>query len=192
MGYLEEMAKYQKSAKQKEFGADFLVKEDIDQYEFWDEIEIGKESVLPDKFEVRAEDLIAYAEGVPDSNPIFYDDAYARKCGHDGIVAHPMFGTQVGFFVMRKGHGSWIRTPGARNPGQIIEYYDPVRVGDILTMKIKGHDKWIKRGKYYMRYMTETYDQHGNLKIRYYVTLILPRTREDVLKFLRGEHALQA
>jgi hypothetical protein len=24
------------------------------------------------------------------------------------------------------------------------------------------------------------------------VTLILPRTREDVLKFLKGEHALQA
>ena len=50
MGYLEEMAKYHRSAKQKEFGADFLVKEDIDQYEFWDEIEIGKESELPMKF----------------------------------------------------------------------------------------------------------------------------------------------
>jgi len=96
MGYLEEMAKYQKSAKQKEFGADFLVKEDIDRYEFWDEIEIGKESVLPDKFEVKAEDLIAYAEGVPDSNPIFYDDAYARKCGHDGIVAHRIKTGQAG------------------------------------------------------------------------------------------------
>jgi hypothetical protein len=43
-----------------------------------------------------------------------------------------------------------------------------------------------------MRYQTETYDQHGNLKIRYYVTLILPRTRQDVLRFLKGEHALQA
>ena len=47
MGYLDELAKYQKSAKQKEFNADFLVKKDVEGYEFWDEIEIGKESVLP-------------------------------------------------------------------------------------------------------------------------------------------------
>jgi acyl dehydratase len=192
MGYLDEMAKYQRSAKQKEFNANFLVKEDVEGYEFWDEIEIGKESVIPVKFEVKAEDLAAYAEGVPDSNPIFYDEDYARQCGHDGIVAHPMFGTYVGFFLMRQGHGSWIRTPGARNPGQIIEWYDPIKVGDVLTMKLKGHDKWVKRGKYYMRYLSETFDQHGKLKTRMYVTLILPRSREDVLKFVDGKHALQA
>ena len=190
MGYLEEMAKYQTTQKQREFSADFLNREAVEEYEFWDEIEIGKESTVPQTFEVKAEDLKAYAEGVPDANPIFYDEEYARKCGHDGILAHPMFGTQVGFFLMRKGHGSWIRTPGARNPGQIVEWYDPVRVGDILTLKLKGHDKWIKRGKYYMRYLTETYDQHGNLKCRYYVTLVLPRTREDVRKFLAGERGL--
>ena len=191
MGYLDEMAKYQTTQKQKEFSADFLNRDDVEEYEFWDEIEIGKESVVPLTFEVKAEDLIAYAEGVPDANAVFFDEEYARKCGHDGIAAHPMFGTQVGFFLMRKGHGSWIRTPGARNPGQIVEWYDPVRVGDVLTLKLKGHDKWIKRGKYYMRYLTETYDQHGNLKCRYYVTLVLPRTREDVRKFLAGERGLE-
>jgi acyl dehydratase len=192
MGYLEEMAKYNKTEKQKGFTPDFLEPSQIDNYEFWDEIEIGKESEIPTKFEVKAEDLKAYAEGVPDDNPIFYDEEYARKCGHDGIVAHPLFTTQVRFFLLRGGHGSWLRTPGARNPGQIIEYYDPIRVGDILTLKLTSYDKWVKRGKYYMRALSELFDQYGNLKVRYYGTLILPRTRADVLRFLKGEHALEA
>jgi len=192
MGYLEEMAKYYKTEKQKSFTPDFLEPSQIDNYEFWDEIEIGKQSEIPTKFEVKAEDLKAYAEGVPDDNPIFYDEEYARKCGHDGIVAHPLFTTQVRFFLLRGGHGSWLRTPGARNPGQIIEYYDPIRVGDILTLKLTSYDKWVKRGKYYMRALCELYDQYGNLKVRYYGTLILPRTKADVLRFLKGEHALEA
>ncbi|HIE18030.1 MAG TPA: hypothetical protein EYP71_07555 [Dehalococcoidia bacterium] len=192
MGYLEEMAKYQKTEKQKSFSADFLDQEQVEEYEFWDEIEIGKETVVPLRFEVKAEDMIAYAEGVPDANPVFYDEEYARKCGYDGLVAHPMFTTQVLFFLLRKGHGSWIRTPGSRNPGQILEWYDPIRVGDVLTLKTRSYDKWIKRGKYYMRYLSELYDQHGNLKMRGYMTLILPKTREDVMRFVRGEHALEA
>jgi len=192
MGYLEEMAKYQKTEKQKEFGADFLEQEQVQDYEFWDEIEIGKETEVPIKFEVKAEDMMAYAEGIPDDNPLFYDEGYARKCGHDGLVAHPLLGTQVLFFVLRKGHGSWIRTPGARNPGQILEWYDPIRVGDVLTLKQKGYDKWLKRGKYYLRYQCEFYDQNDNLKCRYYLTLILPKTKEDVLRFVKGEHALKA
>ncbi len=103
-----------------------------------------------------------------------------------------MFATQVLFFVLKKGHGSGIRTPGSRNPGQIIEWHDPIRVGDVLTVKTKSHDKWIKRGKYYMRYLSEMYDQNGKLKGRCFMTLILPRSKADVLRFIKGEHALEA
>jgi acyl dehydratase len=192
MGYLEEVAKYQKTEKQKSFSADFLEGQQIEDYEFWDEIEIGKETVVPFKFEVKAEDMMAYAEGVPDDNPVFYDEEYARKCGYDGLVAHPLFISQVLFFLLQKGHGSWIRTPGARNPGQIFEWHDPIRVGDILTLKNKGYDKWIKRGKYYLRYLSEIYDQYGKLKMKGYVTLILPKSKVDVLRLFKGERALEA
>ncbi|MCJ7655618.1 MAG: MaoC family dehydratase N-terminal domain-containing protein [Dehalococcoidia bacterium] len=192
MGYLEEMAKYQKTEKQKGFSADFLEGQQIDDYEFWDEIEIGRETVVPFKFEVKAEDMMAYAEGVPDANPVFYDEEYARKCGYDGLVAHPLFISQVLFFLLQKGHGSWIRTPGARNPGQIFEWHDPIRVGDILTLKNKGYDKWIKKGKYYLRYLSELYDQYGKLKVRGYVTMILPKSKVDVLRLFKGERALEA
>ena len=192
MGYMEEMTKYYTAQKQRDFIPDFLEPTQIDNYEFWDEIEIGKESEAPTKFEVKAEDLKAFAAGVPDDNPIFFDDEYARQCGHEGIVAHPLFVTYIRFYLlMGGGHGSWNRTPGARNPGQTIEYYDPIRVGDILTLKLTSYDKWIKRGKYYMRALSRIYDQYDNLKIRYYTTLILPRTKADVEKFLVGVHALE-
>ncbi len=49
MGYLEEMAKYQKMEKQRIFSADFLEWQQTDDYEFWEEIEIGKESAVPIK-----------------------------------------------------------------------------------------------------------------------------------------------
>jgi Acyl dehydratase len=192
MDYMKEMTKYYTTQKQKDFTPDFLDEKQIDKYEFWDEIQIGEESEIPTKFEVKAEDLKAFAASVPDDNPIFYDEEYAKQCGHDGIVAHPLFVTQIRFFLLQGGHGSWNRTPGARNPGQIIEYYDPIRVGDILTLKLTSYDKWIKRGKYYMRALSRIYDQYGNLKMIYYSTLILPRTKADVLRFLKGEHALEA
>ena len=192
MDYMKEMAKYYTTQKQKDFTPDFLDEKQIDTYEFWDEIQIGEESEIPTKFEVKAEDLKAFAASVPDDNPIFYDEEYAKQCGHDGIVAHPLFVTQIRFFLLQGGHGSWNRTPGARNPGQIIEYYDPIRVGDILTLKLTSYDKWIKRGKYYMRALSRIYDQYGNLKLIYYSTLILPRTKADVLRFIKGEHALEA
>jgi hypothetical protein len=43
-----------------------------------------------------------------------------------------------------------------------------------------------------MRALSLIYDQYDKLKMRYYSTLILPRTKEDVLKFLEGRHALDA
>ena len=51
---------------------------------------------------MKAEDLKAFAASVPDDNPIFYDEEYARKCGHDGIVAHPLFVTQIRFFLLQE------------------------------------------------------------------------------------------
>ena len=55
-----------------------------------------------------------------------------------------------------------------------------------------NYRKWVKRGKYYMRGLSELHDQYGNLKMRYFNTLILPRTKADVLSFLKGVRGLEA
>jgi hypothetical protein len=79
MGYLEEVAKCQKTEKQGDFSADFLEGQQIDDYKFWDEVEIGKETVVPDKFDLEAKDMMAYAEGVPDDNPVLYDEGLCQE-----------------------------------------------------------------------------------------------------------------
>ena len=43
-----------------------------------------------------------------------------------------------------------------------------------------------------MRYRMELYDQNGKLKLVYFMTQILPKSKADVLRFVEGEHALEA
>ncbi len=184
------MDKYLVTEKQKKFPYDFIA--GADSYEVWDEIEIGKEYTAPIKYEVKAEDIINYSQSVNDDNPALSNQEKAKETPFKGLIAHPLFLTPVGFFCVRSGAGSWIRTPGARNPGQRIEWYEPIRPGDILTLHMKSYDKWIKRGKYYLTYEIRYVDQHAQLKAIMWTTLILPRTRDDIRKFMRAEHGLQA
>ncbi len=70
--HLKEMEKYKTTEKQREFDSDFLEPTQVESYTFWDEIDIGaaewKEN--PTTYEVKAEDISAYAKGIPDDNPV--------------------------------------------------------------------------------------------------------------------------
>ena len=56
----------------------------------FDEIAVGDE--LPSSGRVvRREDVKAYADAGGDQNPLHQDDAFARKAGFDGLIAHGMF-----------------------------------------------------------------------------------------------------
>jgi len=176
-----------KTEKQRVFSTDFFTK--ADKYEAWDEIDFSnlKEVDGENTFEIKAEDLKYYAEAVGDDNPLMIDEEYAKKSPYGGLVAHPLFSTTICFWCVGvEGKGNWIRTPGARNPGQVIEIYEGFKVGEIIHIKIKPHDRYIKRGKCYLTYQMDAYNQNNVLKTRMYATLILPRTREDIKKFLAG------
>ena len=72
------------------------------------------------------------------------------------------------------------------------EFYEPIRVGDVIRLRTKPHDRWIKRKKYYLTYQMDFIDQNDVIKMRHWVTLILPKTRADLIRFMKGEHALEA
>jgi len=186
------LEKYFKTEKQRIFSTDFF--SNADKYEVWDEIDFSdiKEVEGENKFEIKAEDLIYYAEAIEDNNPLMIDEEYAKNSPYGGLVAHPLFSTTICFWCVGVGgKGNWIRTPGARNPGQVIEIYDELKVGETITLKIKPHDRYIKRGKCYLTYQMDLYNQDNVLKYRMYATLILPRTREDIKKFLVGIRGLE-
>lgn len=180
-------SKYIKTEKQKKFDTDFF--RNAESYEVWDEIDFSNLTEVDGEqvFEVKAEDIKYFAEAVMDDNPLMTDEAYAGKSPYGELVPHPVFVTQIIFWCIgTRGRGNWIRTPGARNPGQYMEMHENFRVGEVIHMKMKPFDRYIKRGKYYLRYQIDLYDQDEAKKATAIGTLILPKSREDIRKFLQG------
>jgi len=169
--------KYQKTEKQKEFQFDFFV--DQSKYEKWEDVIIGTEGFGERTFEVKKEDVEAYVECTMEENPVFKDEEFAKKTPWVGLIAPPMFITPVVFWVAGTGSGSWIRTPGAINPGQKIEFYEPIRVGDVIKIRSEAYDKYIKRGKRYLTYYSEFTNQRGELVAKWWATLILPFSKGE-------------
>lgn len=185
--------RFLKTEKQKQFGTDFFA--DAEDYEAWDDIdfESQEEAVGEQTFVIKAEDMEAYAEGVLDDNPLMNDEEYAKNSPYRELVPHPLFLVQIGFWCIGvKGRGNWIRTPGARNPGQHIEIYEPFRIGETIHIKMKPYDRYIKRQKYYLKYKVDYYNQDDVKKATWILTLVLPKTKEDIKKFVEGIRALDA
>jgi len=168
--------------KQKGFERNFFL--DAEEYEVWDEAKIGEEYEAARKFDVKAEDIKAFSEAIMDPNPLFNDEEYAKKTPWGGLIAHPLFYVPISFYCVLLGACNWIRSPGAYNPGQVNLFYEPFRVDDIITLKLKSTDKWIKRGKHYLRYQQDFIDQHGRLKVRRWPTLIVPSSRSELRKYV--------
>ena len=185
--------RFLKTEKQKQFSTDFF--RDAEEYEAWDDIDFEtQEEILGENtFLVKAEDMIAYADGVLDNNHLMIDEEYAKDSPYGELVPHPLFLVQIGFWCIgTKGRGNWIRTPGARNPGQHIELYEPFRVGETIHIKMRPYDRFIKREKYYLQYKVDFYNQDNVKKAMWIISLILPRTKGDIKKFVEGIRALEA
>jgi len=189
--YHKDLAKYFTTEKHYQFSTDFYI--DAESYEVWDEIDFAdlREADGENTFTIKAEDLKFYAEGCLDDSPYMTDEEFAKKTSYGGLVPHPIFVTTLGFWCIGvKGRGNWIRTPGARNPGQQVEIYENFKVGETIHIKLRPYDRYEKRGKYYLKYAIDYYNEKDVLKARWVLALILPRTRDEIRKFLKGIRAL--
>lgn len=185
--------RFLKTEKQKQFSTDFF--KDAEEYEAWDSIDFQSEEEIPGEqtFLIKADDMIAYAEGVLDDDPLMTDGEYAKNSSYGELIPHPLFVVPIAFWCIGvKGRGNWIRTPGARNPGQHIELYEPFRVGETIHIKMRPYDRYIKRGKYYLKCKIEYFNQDNVKKALWILSLILPKTKEDIKKFAQGVRALEA
>ncbi|MFW5934165.1 MAG: hypothetical protein ACOCT8_05495 [Actinomycetota bacterium] len=182
---LERLERYATTAKQRGFEWDFTA--GVDRYEVWDEIEIGQTAPAQNTFVVAEEDILAFNRAALESDPMLVDPDHARERG--GLEHHPLFVVQVAFYCIGTGIGSWIRSPGARNPGQDIELFAPFRVGEQITATVTHWDKWIRRDSCYMQDRVEFHNQDGELKARWFAVLLLPPTRAELERFasLRSE-----
>lgn len=183
----QNLERFFRTEKQRQFDTDFF--KEAENYEAWDEIDFESPEEIPGEqtFRITAEDMKYYAEAVLDDNPLLNDEEKAKDSSYGELVPHPLFITQIGFWCIGvRGRGNWIRTPGARNPGQDIELYEPFRVGETIHIKMRPHDRYIKRGKYYLQYKADFYNQDEVKKASCIATLILPKSRKDMRTFLDG------
>jgi acyl dehydratase len=188
----KDFSKYIRTEKQNQFDTDFF--KDAESYEVWEEVDFSNLEEINGQrtFEVKAEDVKFYSEAIMDDNPLMNDEKYAEKSPYGGLVPHPLLATMIIFWCIgEKGRGNWIRTPGARNPGQYIEIYENFRVGEVIHIKMKPHDRYIKRGKYYLKYEIALYNQDNVKKGKCIGTLILPKSRRDIERFLKGERGVE-
>jgi acyl dehydratase len=167
--------------KQRHFETEFRL--DSESYEVWEEIEVGRAFQAKQTFLIAEEDIVAYNRSALEDDPLFVDPDHARAEGLDHVIAHPMFAIQIAFYCIEKGSGNWLRSPGARNPGQKLVFHQPFRVGEEITLTITIQDKWVRRDKHYLQARFDYHNQDGALKTEWRVNLILPPTRAELRRF---------
>jgi len=175
--------RYIETEKQKHFTRDFIV--GWEAYETWEEAIVGQSGPGQRAFKITEEDILEYNRACGETDPLMVDRDYARKNSPTGeLLQHPIFVTTIAFYSLgEKGIGTWIRTPGARNPQQRIEIIEPFRSGEIITTTVTTVDKFTQRGKPYLQMLLDFRNEKGVLKARWWCSLILPETRADVARF---------
>ena len=108
---------------------------------------IGKE-FGPFIYEVEKGAVKKVAEAIGDPNPLWQNEEYARGTPYGGIIASPTF-----FFSLRYDEVSQFLTElecplrEAMNAGSEIEYFQPIRPGDVITVRAKIVDIREREGK---------------------------------------------
>ncbi|MBA3031145.1 MAG: MaoC family dehydratase [Desulfobacteraceae bacterium] len=138
----------------------------------WDELEVG-ESYDTAPFVVTRERIEKYAAGTEDNNPFYLDEAAALNSQFKGMIAPPTIIVPIVFAAIRP--DSWVKMPGAVNPGQKLEFGVPVRVGDLIQCKIVLIDKMIKRGKKYTVARMHITNQNDEMVCIWTGGLVLPK-----------------
>lgn len=178
----ERLNRYIETEKQRNFTRDFLV--GWEKYETWEDATVGDSGPASHTFTITEEDIIAYNRACGETDPLFVDGAYARKHSPTGeVLQHPIFITAVVFYSLgATGIGTWIRTPGARNPHQKIDILEPFRYGEVITTTVTTTEKFVQRGKPYLQMLLECRNEWGTLKATWLCSLILPPTRADIAR----------
>ena len=107
---------------------------------------VGVESE-PEVWEVEKGHIRRHAEAVGDPNPLWRDEAYARKTRHRGIVAPPLFLIDVGLVNLVDRLVDMAPDKANINGGTELDFYKPMKVGDTITTVAKLADVKEKVGK---------------------------------------------
>jgi acyl dehydratase len=136
---------------------------------------------LPD--EISSSDVRRFVDVIGETNPIYRDEAYAKRCGYKRCVVPPML-VVILFRSLEDPEDKVARVgidwPGftlpashtnTRNAGQEYTWLRPVYVGDRLTIQIRLKDMYVRTGRagipvIYVVSETEIRNQDGEVVVR--------------------------
>ncbi len=123
----------------------------------------------PKVYEVEKGWIAKFADAIGDPNPLFSDEAYAKKTRFGGIVAPPAFHTAL----RQDEGGEWVRSvrcklnTGGLNGGNELIYFKPIRPGDRISVTdklVSVEEKDTSRGKMLFFMFEKSYtNQSGEL-----------------------------
>jgi acyl dehydratase len=73
-----------------------------------------------------------FAEASDDFNPLHMDEAFASKTAYRGRIAHGLLSASFGSAVV----GTILPGAGAIYLGQTLNFYKPVRIGDVVLARV--------------------------------------------------------
>lgn len=145
---------------------------------------IGIEKIR--KYDVTKKDIRRFAQAIGDSNPLYYDEEYAKSTKFQSIVSPPLFCSAFVFedvpLEKLPPDGSPIETdipiPAKRmvGGGSVFENFSRFKPGDTIVVKSKIVDIYTKQGRsgelYFIVLETSFYNQHEELAARETATFI--------------------
>ena len=102
----------------------------------------------PQVYEIEKGMIRKLAEAIDDPNPLWQDEAHAKKTRYGSIIAPPTFVTSLRLDELY-GQVKMAKCPLTRllNGGNEIEYYQPIKVGDTISVTGKLVDLRERTGK---------------------------------------------
>ncbi len=91
----------------------------------------------PRVYEIEKGMLRRFAQAIDDPNPLWQNEEYARKSRYGGIVAPPTFVLTIGFDQIQQQISTSIPSGSILHGDTTLEYYQPIRPGDVITATTK-------------------------------------------------------
>ena len=101
----------------------------------------------PEFWDVEKGHVKRFAQAIGDTNPLWYDEEYARNTRYGGVIAPPFFLIDVGLVKLVDKLVEMCPSLANINAGTEVEYYKPMRVGDRIKTVARLVDVQEKTGK---------------------------------------------
>lgn len=98
---------------------------------FFEDLSVGQSEIY--KKEVKASDVVGFAEISGDRNPIHLSEHFAAKTPFGGRIAHGLYTASLISAVI----GTRLPGPGAIYISQTLRFLAPVRIGDTVIARVE-------------------------------------------------------